>query len=71
MLYQLVGKASFTSSKGSHCTALHLVDYKPLANGVGHSCTTKITTLDCSNIELGKVDVFFNDRGFVESVTKA
>ena len=71
MLYQLVGKASFTSQKGSKCTALHLIDCKPLANGEGHSCTTKITTIDCSGIELGKVNVSFNDRGFVESVAKA
>lgn len=71
MLYQLMGKARFTSKKGSICYALHLADSRPLQNGEGHAVATKITTVDCSGIKLGKVNVVFNDRGFIESVSEA
>ena len=71
MRFKLVGKSLFTSKKGSICTALHLIDAKPLANGVGNAVTTKVTTVNCANVELGMVEVTFNDRGFIESITKA
>lgn len=67
MVYQLVGISHFTSKAGKQVTALHLIDSKPLSNGSGHAVVTKVTSVpvDCS---LGKVDVTYNDRGFVESV---
>lgn len=71
MLYQLVGKSKFTSKKGSICTALHLIDSKTLMNGEGHAVCTKVTTYDCDSVKLGKVNVVFDDRGFVASVTEA
>lgn len=67
-MFQLVGISSFTSKSGNNCTALHLIDEKPLPNGSGHAVTTKVTTAKCDGLKLGKVNVVFNDRGFVESV---
>ena len=69
MVYQLVGKASFTSKNGNSCTALHLIDSKTLPNGEGHSVCTKVTTIPV-NAKLGKVDVVFDDRGFIVNVTE-
>lgn len=71
MFYQLVGKSKFTSKKGSICYALHLIDSKALSTGEGHSVCTKVTTYNCDGVKLGKVNVVFDDRGFVASVTEA
>lgn len=68
MVFQLVGYSHFKSKKGSDCTALHLIDLKPLHNGTGNAVVTKVTSSDIKNLELGKVDIAFNDRGFVEDV---
>lgn len=69
MVFQLVGYSTFKSKKGNDCTALYLVDMKPLNNGRGNAVVTKITTVNCGSLELGKVNVSFDDRGFVESVS--
>lgn len=67
MLYQLVGYEKFTSKSGSSCTALHLIDANTLPRGEGHSVCTKVTTLPV-NVKLGKVDIVFNDKGFIADV---